>query len=117
GLYQLGSHPLSRFNGVTLPAASRIRFADAGRLMSGQMETRLITIFQPGTNKYYAWDAHLQVGNTPHTYWHVNQKGMSAGLFGQPNHSAMTASQIAQARTLRYVRVGGRVLFVAGILV
>jgi len=117
GLYQLGSHPISRFNGVQLPTGSRIRFADVGRLMSGQMETRLITIFQPGTNKYYAWDAHLPVGNQPHQYWHVNQKGMSANLFGQSNHAAMTPAQIAQARNLKYIRVGGRALFVAGVLV
>ena len=117
GLYQLGSHPLSHFNGVSLPPGSRIKFADVGRLMQGQMETRLVTVFQRGTNRYYAWDAHLPVGNQPHSYWHVNQKGMSSGLFGQANHSPLTPGQIAQARNLRYIRVGGRVLFVAGILV
>ena len=116
GLYQLGSHPISRFNGVALPPGSRIRFADASRLLKGQMETRLVTVLRPGTKNYYAWDAHLPVGNQPHAYWHVNQGGMH-GLFGQSNHSPLTPAQITQAKGLRYIRVGGRVLWVIGVVV
>jgi Domain of unknown function (DUF4157) len=119
GLYQLGSHPISRFNGINLPPGSRIRFADVGRLLAGQMETRLVTI--SNGNKFFAWDAHMPVSGSKGTaatapLWHVNQKGM-ANVFGQTDHSAMTASQISQARGLKYLRVGGRIFFVVGVVV
>jgi hypothetical protein len=118
GVYQLGSYPISRFNGVSLPPGSRVRFADVGRAMKGQMDSRLVTIFERGTKRYYAWDAHLPVpgAKVSHPFYHVNQKGMH-GLFGHSDHAPIPPSMLRQARGLRYIKMGGRVLLVAGILV
>lgn len=116
GVYQLGTYPISRFQGVALPAGSRIRFADPRFPIHAQ--TRVMTIFVPGTNKYYAWDLHsLPVGSGAPPTWHVNQKGMSAGLFGQSDHSPMTPAQIRQGRALRYMRIGGRIVLIVGVAV
>jgi hypothetical protein len=114
GVYQLGTYPISRLNGVSLPAGTRIRFADPRFPLRSQ--TRVLTLFQPGTKRFYAWDAHLPVGNTTHPYWHVNQKGMH-GLFGQADHAAMTPAQIAQGRQLRYLKIGGRAFLIIGVAV
>jgi hypothetical protein len=114
GVYQLGTYPISRLNGVSLPAGTRIRFADPRFPLRTQ--TRVLTLFQPGTKRFYAWDAHLPVGNTTHPYWHVNQKGMH-GLFAQADHAAMTPVQIAQGRNLRYLKLGGRVFLIIGVAV
>jgi hypothetical protein len=114
GVYQLGTHPISSLNGVALPPGTRIRFADPSFPLRTQ--TRVLTLFQPGTKRYYAWDAHLPVGKTPHNFWHVNQQGMH-GLFGQSNHAPMNPAQIAQGRNLRYLKVGGRIFLIVGVVV
>jgi hypothetical protein len=88
GLYQLMSFPVARFNGVALPPGMSIRFADAGRwFQTGAMESRMFTISTNG-KQYYAWDAHSPVGNTPHDFYHVNQRGMY-NLFGHSNHAPL----------------------------
>jgi hypothetical protein len=114
GVYQLGTYPISSFSGVRLPPDTRIRFADPRFPLARQ--TRLVTLFRPGTGNYYAWDRHLPVGHKPHPLWHVNQSGMH-GLFGQSTHSSMTPSQISQGRGLRYIKIGGRVFLVVGVFV
>ena len=112
GIYQLGTYPISRFMGVTLPPGSRIRFADP--FFAG--ESRLVTIFEQGTKHFYAWDAHGPVGATPHSFYHINQGGMH-GLFGQSNHVPIPPAHIPQARALRYIKIGGRVFLVVGVFV
>ncbi len=113
GVYQLSTYPISRFQGVSLPTGSRIRFADPRFPIRAQ--TRVMTIFVPGTRKYYAWDIHsMPVGSNNPPIWHVNQRGMSQGFFGQSNHSPMTPTQIRQGRGLRYLKIGGRVFLVLG---
>lgn len=114
GVYQLGTYPISSLNKVSLPSGTRIRFADPSFPLRTQ--TRVLTLFQPGTRRYYAWDAHLPVGRTPHNFWHVNQQGMH-GLFAQSNHAPMTAAQIAQGRNLRYLKIGGRIFLIVGVAV
>jgi len=114
GIYQLGTYPISRFNGVNLNPGTRIRFADPRFPMKSQ--TRMLTLFEPGTKRYFAWDYHLPAGKKPHPLWHINQKGMS-GLFGQTEHAAMTASQIRQAKSLRYLKVGGKAFIIVGVFV
>lgn len=116
GMYQLMSFPVSRFNGIPLPAGSSIRFADPGRWFGGAMETRLFTISVDGTKKFFSWDAHLPVGNKIHPYYHVNQKGMAA-VMGASDHAALTGTALVQARQLRYLKIGGRVFLVAGVII
>ncbi|WP_218188325.1 hypothetical protein, partial [Desulfosarcina cetonica] len=116
GAYQLTSFPVARFNGVSLPPGMRIRFADASRwLQPGVMESRLFTIFTNG-KQFYSWDAHTPVGKTPHSFYHVNQKGMFA-TFSHGNHAPLTGPQLIQAKQLRYLKIGGRVFLVVGIVV
>ena len=116
GVYQLMSFPLSRFNGVPLPVDSRIRFADPSRWLQGGMESRLFTVSVDGTKKYYSWDAHAPVGKTPHDFYHVNQKGM-ASVFGHTDHAALSGTALVQAKQLRYLKLGGRVFLVVGVVV
>lgn len=116
GIYQLMQFPVARLNGATLPAGSSIRFADPTRWFRGDMETRLFTTTVKATNKYYAWDAHVPVGNHPHNYYHINQKGMQF-VFGHSNHANLGGAQLVQAKQLRYLKIGGRVFLVAGIVV
>lgn len=115
GVYQLMRFPISRFNGVSLPN-NQIRFADPSRWFHGLMESRLFTITQEGTNKYYSWDAHNPVGNHPHNFYHVNQKGMYSS-FGHSNHTNLSGISLVQARQLRYLKIGGRVFLVVGVIV
>jgi LysM repeat protein len=110
GMSQLGTYPISRFMGVNLPAGSRIRFADP--TFAG--DSRLFTIFEPGTKRFFAWDGHAPVGGTPHNFYHVNQKGMY-GLFGLSNHANLTPAEIPAARGLRVLRIGGRVFLLVGV--
>jgi hypothetical protein len=116
GTYQLPSFALSRFNGVPLPAGAEIRFADINRWFAGQLESRLFTISQRGTSKYYAWDFHAPVGNHPHPLYHVNQSGMH-GTFGHSNHAGMPARYQVAARNLRVLKIGGRVFLVTGVII
>ena len=116
GTYQLMQFPIGRLNGVTLPANSSIRFADPTRWFRGAMETRLFSVSVSGTKKYYAWDAHVPVGHRPHDFYHVNHNGMHA-LFGHSNHASLGGAQLVQARQLRYLKIGGRVFLVVGVLV
>lgn len=116
GVYQLTSFPVARFNGVSLPSGMEIRFADPGRwFQSGTMESRLLTIHTNG-KQYYSWDAHNPVGKTPHDFYHVNQKGMYK-LFGQSDHASLAGTQVIQAKQLRYLKIGGRVFLIVGIVV
>jgi hypothetical protein len=124
GIYQLGTFPISKWRGVPLPPGSRMRFADPGFRGKGPWwslpeDTRLVSIFNPAKprGKFYAWDAHFPAGSTPHGFYHVNQKGMSRGLFGQADHSPIPPGELGAARGLRYVRIGGRVLLVVGVAV
>ncbi len=124
GIYQLGTFPISTWKGVSLPPGTRIRFADPafrgrGPWWSLPEDTRLISIFDPtkANKKYYAWDAHFPAGSTPHDFYHVNQQGMSKGLFGQSDHSPIPAGELGAAKGLRYVRIGGRVLLVVGVAI
>jgi hypothetical protein len=80
------------------------------------METRLFTTTVKGTNKFYAWDAHVPVGHHPHNYYHINQKGMHS-VFGHSNHANLGGAQLVQAKQLRYLKIGGRVFLVVGIVV
>ena len=116
GIYQLMQFPIGRLNGVALPTGSSIRFADPTRWFSGALESRLFTVSKAGSNKFYAWDAHLPVGNHPHNYYHVNQGGMHS-VFGHSNHSNLGGAQLVQAKQLRYLKIGGRVFLVVGVLV
>jgi hypothetical protein len=116
GTYQLGSFPLSRFNGVPLPAGAEIRFADVNRWFSSNMESRMFTISQKGTSKYYAWDFHAPVGNHPHPLYHVNQKGMF-NTFGHGNHVGIPVQYQVAARNLRILKIGGKVFVVTGALI
>jgi hypothetical protein len=116
GIYQLMSFPISRLNGVPLPADSRIRFADPARWLQGGMESRLFTVTVNGTKKYYAFDAHAPVGKTNHAFYHVNQKGMHA-VMGQADHAALTGAALIQAKQLRYIKLGGRIFLVVGVVV
>jgi hypothetical protein len=108
GIYQLMQFPVARLNGAILPPGSSIRFADPTRWFRRAMETRLFTTTVKGTNKFYAWDAHVPVGNHPHHYYHINQKGMHANLGG---------AQLVQAKQLRYLKIGGRLFLIVGIVV
>lgn len=112
GVYQLGTFPISRFMGVNLPAGSRIRFADP----SFAGDSRLFTIFETGSKRFFAWDGHAPVGGTPHNFYHVNQKGMF-GLFGRSNHANLAPAEIGAARGLRVLRLGGRAFLLIGIAV
>jgi hypothetical protein len=114
GVYQLTRFPIARFNGVALPPGTSIRFADPGRWFEGAMESRLFTI--SNGNKFYSWDAHDPVGNTLHDFYHVNQKGMYS-LFGESDHAALTGARLFQAKQLRYLKIGGRVFLIVGIIV
>ena len=116
GVYQLMQFPVGRLNGAMLPRGSNIRFADPSRWFRGGMESRLFTVSVKGTNKFYAWDAHLPVGNHPHNYYHVNQKGLHS-IFGHSNHANLGGAQLVQAKQLRYLKIGGRVFLVVGIVV
>lgn len=116
GAYQLATFPIARFNGIGLPADASIRFADPSRwLQPGAMESRLLTITTNG-KQYYSWDAHAPVGKTPHDYFHVNQKGTYA-LFKDSDHAALAGARLVQARQLRYLKIGGRVFLIVGIVV
>ena len=55
GIYQFMQFPIARFNGIPLPANSRIRFADPSRWFQGGMESRLATISVENTSKFFAW--------------------------------------------------------------
>src|SRR5262249_47863257 len=116
GIYQLQSFPLMRFNGIWLPADSRIRFADPARWFGKGMESRLLTISVDNTKKFFSWDAHFPVGNKPHDFFHVNQKGMAA-VMNATDHSALGGTALVQAKQLRYLKIGGRVFLVIGIVV
>lgn len=116
GIYQLMQFPVARLNGATLPAGSTIRFADPTRWFRKGMESRLFTTSVKGSNKFYAWDAHVPVGNHPHNYYHINQKGMHA-VFGHANHANLGGAQLVQAKQLRYLKIGGRIFLVVGIVV
>ncbi len=108
--------PISRFNGIPLPLDSSIRFADPMRWLGNGMESRLFTISIDGTKKFFSWDAHFPVGNTPHAYYHVNQKGMFS-VFGEADHAALGSTALIQAKQLRYLKIGGRVFLVVGVVV
>jgi hypothetical protein len=116
GIYQLMRFPIARFNGIPLPLDSRIRFADPARWLQGAMESRLLTITVDGTNKFFSWDAHLPVGNKTHAYYHVNQKGMF-NVFGEADHAALGGTALVRARQLRYLKIGGRIFLVVGVVV
>jgi hypothetical protein len=116
GVYQLVKFPIARFNGIPLPANASIRFADPSRWLSSASETRLFTISIDGTNKFYSWDAHAPVGKTPHDFYHVNQKGMYS-VFGESDHAALTGAALIKAKQLRYLKVGGRIFLVVGVIV
>jgi hypothetical protein len=117
GAYQLTSFPISRFNGIQLPAGSRIRFADPARWLKGALESRLVSISVDGTkNKVFAWDAHAPVGQASHGFYHVNQQGMY-NVFNQSNHGPITGTALIQAKQLRYLKIGGRVFLVAGVVI
>jgi hypothetical protein len=123
GIYQFGTFPISKWRGVSLPAGSRIRFADPsfrgkGPWWSLPKDSRLISLFDPAKpkGKFYAWDAHFPpAGAKPHDFYHVNQAGMSKGLFGQTDHSPIPTGELGAARGLRFVRIGGRVLLIVGV--
>lgn len=117
GVYLLDSYPLSSFNGIALPPNARIRFrSEFGRVLRGN-DSQLVTIFEKGTNRFYAWDAHMPVGGTPHDFYHYNQKGM-AKIFGNGlDHAALPPSRLAAARGIRYLKIGGKVFLVVGIVV
>lgn len=116
GVHQLTRFPIARFNGIALPAGSRIRFADPARWFQGGLESRLFTISVDGTSKYFSWDAHVPVGKTVHAFYHVNQKGMFS-VFGQADHAGLSGAAVIQAKQLRYLKVGGRVFLVVGVVV
>ena len=116
GIYQLQSFPITRFNGIGLPASSRIRFADPGRWFGNAMESRLFTISVDNTKKFFSWDAHAPVGNKVHDFFHVNQKGMYS-VFGEADHAAISSTMLVQAKQLRYLKIGGRVFLIVGIVV
>ena len=124
GIYQLGTFPVSRFLGRSLPAGSRIRFATPTwpaqwKFRPGlPADTRLVEVFEPGTKRFFAWDAHVTpVGSSkPHPFYHVNQKGMH-GLFGASDISPIAAADLPAARGLRFARTGGRVLLIVGVAV
>jgi len=117
GTYQLMRFPLQRFNGVTLPFDAQIQFADHNRWFARQMESRLFEVLKTGnTKKYYAWDYHLPVGKMQHDLWHINQEGFH-GVYGQANHAPIPARFMVQAKTLRVLKIGGRVFLVTGIIV
>lgn len=122
GLYQLGTYPVSKFMGVNLPTGARIRFANPTwpnqwKFKPGlPKDTRLFEVFEPATNRFFAWDAHVTPpgSTTPHPFYHVNQKGMHP-LFGKSNISPIAAADIGTARGLRYARIGGRIFLVVGV--
>jgi hypothetical protein len=116
GVHQLTQFPIARFNGIPLPIDARIRFANPGRWLSGALESRLFTISVEGTNKFFSWDAHAPVGNTPHDFFHVNQKGMFQ-VFGQSDHAALAGAALLQAKQMRYLKLGGRLFLVVGVIV
>jgi hypothetical protein len=116
GTYQLMQFPISRFSGIPLPADSRIRFADPGRWFGGGMESRLFTISVGETKKYFSWDAHNPAGKTAHDFYHVNQKGMF-NVFGASDHHGLAGAALIQAKQLRYLKIGGRVFLVVGVIV
>jgi hypothetical protein len=117
GTYQLLRFPVQRFNGVALPFDAQLRFADHNRWFKGQLESRLFTIFKTASpKKAYAWDHHLPTGKVQHPLWHINQDGMKA-VFGQENHAPIAEKFMVQARTLRVLKIGGRVFLVTGVIV
>ena len=46
----------------------------------------------------------------------MNQKGMAA-VMGASDHAALTGTALVQARQLRYLKIGGRVFLVAGVII
>jgi hypothetical protein len=114
-IYQFIRFPITRFNGIALPPEATIRFADPGRWFGPGMESRLFTISIEGTTKYYSWDAHVPVGKTPHDFYHVNQKGMF-NVFKQSDHAPLTRSALFRAKQLRYLKIGGRIFLVVGVI-
>jgi len=124
GIYQLGTYPVSRFMGVSLPTGARIRFANPAwpnqwKFRPGlPRDTRLFEVFEPGTKRFFAWDAHVTPPGsvTPHPFYHVNQKGMH-GLFGASDISPIGAADLPAARGLRYARIGGRIFLIVGVAV
>jgi hypothetical protein len=116
GIHQLLSFPISRFNGVPLPADSRIRFGDPSRWLKGLPETRMFTVEIGGTRKFYSWDGHAPVGNKPHAFYHVNHKGTTA-MFGHTEHAALSGTALVQAKQMRYLKMGGRLFLVVGVVV
>jgi hypothetical protein len=113
GIYQFGTYPISSFNGVALPANYRIRFADP----THAFDSRLVTIFEKGTKRYYAWDAHAPVpGAATHDFYHINQDGMYS-LFKESNHAPIPLNRLSAARGVRYLRIGGRVFLLIGVFV
>jgi hypothetical protein len=117
GAYQLTSFPISRFNGIQLPAGSRIRFADPARWFARGLESRLISVSIKGRpGKFFAWDAHMPEGKVSHDFYHANQEGMF-NVFKQSNHSPLTGTALVQARQLRYIKIGGRVFLVVGAVI
>lgn len=121
GTYQLGTYPISRFTGVTVPPGTRIRFASPTwpsqwKFRPGlPRDTRLFEVFEPGTKRFFAWDGHAPVGNSPHPFYHSHQKGM-ANLFGATGaHGNIPATGLPAARGLRYARIGTRVFLIVGV--
>lgn len=116
GVHQLMRFPISRFNGVHLPAGTRIAFGDLARWVKGMTETRMLTLTVDGTSKFHSWDAHAPVGKTAHDFFHVNQKGMF-DVFRQSDHAPLTGTALFQAKHLRYLKLGGRVFLIAGAVI
>jgi hypothetical protein len=101
--------------GVSLPAGTRIRFANPTWPAQWKFrpglppDTRLFEVFEPGSKRFFAWDAHVTPPGSakPHPFYHVNQRGMHA-LFGASDISPIAAADLPAARGLRYARIGGR---------
>jgi len=115
-VYQLTSYPISNFQGVSLPKGNRIQFAEVSRWLNRISETRLATVYKKGSKSYYSLDAHVPQGKISHSFYHVNQKGMY-NFFSQSNHGSIPANQIIPVKTLRYIKIGGRIFLVAAIIV
>src|SRR4051794_33535569 len=94
GVAQLGSQPLSKWYGTTMPPGSRIRFADPSfgpRALGGQGspggqgslgtrlgapgDTRFPRAVRPKARNSTPGMPHAPVGKTVRTFYHVNQKG------------------------------------------
>jgi hypothetical protein len=108
-----------------LPPGTRIRFANPTwpnqwKFKPGwPRDTRLLEVFEPGTNRFFAWDGHVPApgAKAPHPFYHSHQKGM-AHLFGPTGaHGSIPPSQLGTARGLRYARVGTRIFLVVGVAV